>query len=95
MRILTSIYPDIQKNDIYLGNYGCKGTMESDMILVFHQGLQNCSTVETVRSSLLHKDVSQGINSHVLFVCLIDLILYVPSTIVQLNRDSLPGLNQH
>ena len=26
---------------------------------------------------------------------LFDLILYVPSTIFQLNRDSLPGLNQY
>ena len=26
-----------------------------------------------------------------LFVCLFDLILYVPSTIFQLNRDGLPG----
>ena len=25
--------------------------------------------------------------------CLFDLILYVPSTISQINRDSLPGLN--
>ena len=27
--------------------------------------------------------------------CLFDLMLYVPSTIFQLNRDSLPGLNQY
>ena len=47
-----SIYPGIQKDNIYLGNFGCKGTMESNMILGFHQGLQNCSTVETVRSKL-------------------------------------------
>ena len=30
-----------------------------------------------------------------LFVCLFDLILYVPSTIFQLYRDGLPGLNQY
>ena len=29
------------------------------------------------------------------FVCLFDSILYVPSTIFQLNRNSLPGLNQY
>ena len=29
----------------------------------------------------------------VMFVCLFDLILYIPSTIFQLN--SLPGLNQY
>ena len=52
MMILMSIYPGIQKDDIYLGNYRCKGTMESNMILVFHQGLQNCSTVETVGTEL-------------------------------------------
>ena len=28
-------------------------------------------------------------------VCLFDLILYVPSTIFQLNRNGLPGLNQY
>ena len=27
--------------------------------------------------------------------CLFDLILYVPSTIFQLNRDWFPGLNQY
>ena len=48
MTIMMSIYPGIQKDDIYLGNFACKGTMESNMILVFDQGLQNCSTVETV-----------------------------------------------
>ena len=52
MMIMMSIYPGIQKDDIYLGNYGCKGTMESNMILVFDQGLQNCSTVETVGTEL-------------------------------------------
>ena len=32
----------------------------------------------------------------VLFVCfLFDLILYVPSTIFQLNRDRSSGLNQY
>ena len=29
------------------------------------------------------------------FVCLFDLILYFPSTIFQLGRDGLPGLNQY
>ena len=29
------------------------------------------------------------------FVCLFDLILYVPSTILQLNWAVLPGLNQY
>ena len=29
------------------------------------------------------------------FVCLFDLILCVPSTILQLNRDGPPGLNQY
>ena len=28
-------------------------------------------------------------------ICLFDLILYVQSTIFQLNRDGLPGLNQY
>ena len=31
----------------------------------------------------------------VLFVCLFGLILYVPSTIFQLHREGLPGLNQY
>ena len=29
------------------------------------------------------------------FVCLYGLILYIPSTIFQLNRTGLPGLNQY
>ena len=29
------------------------------------------------------------------FVCLFGLILYIPSTIFQLNRKGLPGLNQY
>ena len=31
----------------------------------------------------------------VMFVCLFDLILYVPSTIFQLNRDGSSWLNQY
>ena len=35
------------------------------------------------------------LRSEIYGICLFDLILYVPSTVFQLRRDGLSGLNQY
>ena len=42
--------------------------------------------------ALLGIKISTGIICLILFVCLFDLILYVPSTIFQLSRDGSSGV---
>ena len=49
------------------------------------------------RLETLRKALTDGCVTFLTFhsVCLFDLVLYVPSTIFQLNRDGLPGFNQY
>ena len=52
----------------------------------------------TSRDPALKKKIENiRILEYLLYICfcLFDLILYVPSTIFQLNREGLPGLNQY
>ena len=48
-----------------------------------------------ISNSVLPGDTSDSRNSSLCFVCLFDLILYVPPTIFQLTGAGLPGLNQY
>ena len=58
MKLMRLLYPNIQQSDIYLGDPGCKGTIEFDMILVFQQDLHNCSTTETVCAATTQNEPS-------------------------------------
>ena len=58
--------------------------------------LHNCAGLS--EALLLSFGISTKISKtgSILDLCLFDLILYVPSTILQLNRETgLPGLNQY
>ena len=48
MSIMRSMYPNIRASDIYLGKNLCTGINYGSSV-VFHQGLRECLTSETVR----------------------------------------------
>ena len=47
MNILRSMYPSIRASDIYLGKNLCMG-LDYGSSLLFHQGLRECLTSESV-----------------------------------------------